>query len=59
MTSIKAIQTFFARDDKFAPGGGRPVPAKELQALDAKERAELGRLCCEAMGEPWEPGPVK
>lgn len=52
MKAIPAIKRFFE-------GGphGRKVDMAELKELTHDERQELGRLCCEALGEEWEPTP--
>ena len=53
MSPIKAIKTFFEKD------GGRVVGIDEVKALTSEDRAELGRLACEALGEVYEPTPSK
>lgn len=54
-TNVKAIKTFFERDDQFAPGGGRKVGMAELKDLTPDDRAELGVLCAAELGMEVEP----
>ena len=48
MTGIKAIRTYFELD------GGRKITMTEMKDLSKEERAELGKLACEALGETYE-----
>jgi hypothetical protein len=43
-SNVEAIKTFFEAD------GGRKVTMAEFKELSQDERAELGRLCKEALG---------
>jgi hypothetical protein len=45
ISNVKAIKEFFESD------GGAPVKMPELRELSPSERAELGRLCAEALGK--------
>lgn len=45
ISNVKAIKEFFEAD------GGAPVKMPELRELTPTERAELGRLCAEALGK--------
>jgi hypothetical protein len=45
ISNVKAIKEFFEAD------GGVPVTMAEMRALAPAERAELGRLCAEALGK--------
>jgi hypothetical protein len=49
MKSITAIKTYFESDPH-----GRKVTMDELKGLTPPERAELGRLACVELGEPFE-----
>lgn len=49
MTNLAAIKKFFGEGPS-----GRPVTLQEVKALTVEERQELGKLACEALGEPWE-----
>jgi hypothetical protein len=44
ISNVKAIKKFFEAND------GRPVTMAEMRELSTAERAELGRLCAEALG---------
>lgn len=48
MTNLAAMKKYFEMD------GGRKLDIKEVKALSAEEREELGKLCCEALGETHE-----
>lgn len=54
MNATKAIRTFFEEGEH-----GSKVDAKELISLKngitPEEYQELGKLACEALGEPYEP----
>lgn len=50
MKSIVAIKRFMESEPH-----GRKVDMAELKELDVRERDELGRLCCEALGVEHEP----
>ena len=49
MKAIVAIKRFFEEGPH-----GRKVEMSELKELDMKEREELGRLCCGALGVEFE-----
>lgn len=45
ISNVKAIKEFFEAND------GRPVTMSEMRELTPVERAELGRMCAEALGK--------
>ena len=49
MKAIEAIRKFFGEG-----ASGRKVEIQELKELSVDERKELGKLCCEALGETVE-----
>lgn len=48
MSTVGAIKKFFEAN------GGRKLDMKELQALNAEERADLGKQCKEALSNKSE-----
>ena len=58
MSRIVAIKTFFQREDKISPQGGRKVSMPELKVLTDEDKAELGAMCCEALGEEMTAKPA-
>lgn len=44
MNNIQAIKAYFSKN------GGRPVTMQELKDLTKEDRAELGKLCADALG---------
>lgn len=48
MTAIPAIKGFMEKD------GCRKCGMDELKALSGDERKELGKMCAEALGVPFE-----
>lgn len=49
MSAVKAIKTYFE-----TPPHARTVAMDELKALNAADRAELGKLCAAALGAELE-----
>ena len=44
MSAVQAIKVFFEKD------GGRKIEMSELKELAPEQRAEVGALCCAALG---------
>lgn len=50
MKGIVAIKRYFESEPY-----GRKVEMSEMQSLSKDEKAELGQLACDELGQPYEP----